>query len=351
MTIVLTGGGTGGHVIPALALLPELKKNFNKIVFIGGSGIEKKLSLAENLEFYETVNIGFNRSKFRKNFKIPFTLLKGISQAKKILKQVRPNVIFSKGGYASLPTVIAGRFLNIPVVSHESDFTLGLANKIAFKVNATILTSFPQTAKSNNKFIYTGFPLREQLFKGNGERVKQKLGIKNSKTTILIIGGSSGSQAINDAIFDAMPILEKNHTIIHLTGTGKKINYKSSSYYALEYANNIEDFYNLADIVISRAGAGAISELSALKKHTVLIPLPKGNSRGDQQQNAEYAIKFGATVLMQNNLSNNTLLEAISKSKKTAMQPLSPVANKHIVNIIIEKANKNGNINTKTATK
>lgn len=351
MVIVLTGGGTGGHVIPALALLPELKTRFNRIVYIGGNGIEKKLAEAEGLEYYETASIGFNRSKLLKNFKIPFVLLKGISQAKKILKEVKPDVIFSKGGYVSLPTVIASRILHIPIVAHESDFSLGLANRIAYLLNAIILTSFPQTAEINSKFIYAGFPLRKKMFKGNGLQVKNSLNITSSKPVILIVGGSTGSQAINTAVLEALPTLVKNYTVIHLTGKGKKINYSNPNYFTLEYATNIEDFYNLADIVISRAGAGAVSELSMLCKHTVLIPLPKGNSRGDQIQNAKFASEYGATILLQEDLSCTALIDAVQRAKDNAMRPLSPVANYYIANILFGIAVKNRKIISKKATK
>ncbi|MEG1985490.1 MAG: UDP-N-acetylglucosamine--N-acetylmuramyl-(pentapeptide) pyrophosphoryl-undecaprenol N-acetylglucosamine transferase [Clostridia bacterium] len=340
-TIVLTGGGTGGHVIPALALLPELKKYFNKIYYFGGSGIEKQLATDEGLRYFEMPTLGFNRRHLLKNFKLPFVLFKSIRTAKKYLIETKPSVVFSKGGYVSLPTVIAARRLKIPVVAHESDLSLGLANKISQKFGATIATSFVKTAELNKNFIYTGFPLRDKLFLGNPNNAREQLKINSMRPTILFTGGSSGSVAINETLADALPNLLKTYNVVHLTGKNKKTTLKGDGYFQIEYSKNIEDLFALANIVVSRAGAGAVSELAALKKSVVLIPLPKGNSRGDQVENAKLAEKYGAIVLQQENLNKNSLLDAISQAKQKHMQPLSSAANSAITQLLLLNAKNN----------
>ena len=174
-TIVLTGGGTAGHVMPNLALLPELKKHFNRIVYIGTNGIEKKLAKGEGLEFFEIDATKLVRSLTLKNLAIPFKLLKSISQAKKLLKEINPNVVFSKGGFVSIPVAIAAKKLKIPVLTHESDLSLGLANKIISLYSNKTLTAFEKTAEGKKNFVYCGCPVREQIFKGNKNELDFKL--------------------------------------------------------------------------------------------------------------------------------------------------------------------------------
>ncbi len=336
--IVLTGGGTGGHVIPALALLPELKKSFSSIAYIGGDGIEKRLAMDAGLNYFEIKTVGFNRSHLLKNFKLPYVLCKSVSRAKSYLKDICPDVVFSKGGYIGLPVVIAAKQLKIPVVAHESDLSLGLANKISYAFGAQIITSFQKTAVENKNFLWLGFPVREALFNGNKNLAKKSLNLTNSRPTLLVIGGSTGSAAINNSLLEALPTLLKTYNVVHITGKNKAIDYKAENYCQLEYAENIGDLLALADVVVSRAGAGAISELGALKKSAVLIPLPKGNSRGDQVENAEFAKDYGAIVLKQKNLSSQSLIDAINTAEKTQMRPFSPPANVAICDLLLSLA-------------
>ena len=176
-TIVLTGGGSGGHVIPILALLPEIKENFDKIYFVGGSGIEKTLVKDHDVFYHEIHTVGLDRTHVFKNLKIPFVLFKAVREQKRFLREIHPDVVFSKGGFISLPTVLAARKLKIPCVAHESDLSLGLANRIAGKKGATILTGFDKTATLSDDFIYVGFPLRKEVEFGNASAAVKKYGL------------------------------------------------------------------------------------------------------------------------------------------------------------------------------
>lgn len=341
-TIVLTGGGTAGHVLPALAIVPELKKKFDRICYIGGSGVEKTLAMDAELPYFETETAKFRRSLSLKNFAIPFKLIKGVKEATEHLKRLKPAVVFGKGGYVSLPSVIAAKKLGIPVVVHESDFSLGLANKIAEKhFGAKVLTAYPETAAENPSRIFVGFPLRDSLFTGQKERAARFLEFDGSRPVLLVVGGSSGSVAINEAVKAALPKLLETYDVVHVMGKNS-LRYSDSPHYKpIAYSEAIENLYALADVVVSRAGAGAVSELSALEKSAVLIPLPAGASRGDQLDNAYYAKKYGAVVLEQADLSTLTLLSAIAEAKSVKMRPMSPPANKKIADILFAVANGN----------
>lgn len=327
-TIVLTGGGTAGHVCPNINLSTELKKYFDKIVYIGTSnGIENKLIKTQtDYEYYSISAVKFTRKNLLKNISLPFKLSKSISEAKKILKKVNPSIIFSKGGYVSLPVVIASHKLKIPVISHESDISMGLANKVASKYSNLVCTNFEVTAKNNKKCIYTGSPLPiSQLTK---QEARIKLGIETTKPILLVTGGSQGAKAINDVIYKSLDQLTKNYYIIHLVGKGnynKKI--KSKDYKQIEFSNDIWTIFKASDFAISRAGANTISELLANKIPTIFIPLPKGISRGDQVDNSKYLEKLGvAKVIYQNELTpeklQNTLknLEIQSKNIISAIK-------------------------------
>ncbi len=346
-TIVLTGGGTAGHVIPNLALIPELKKNFDKIFYIGTKdGIEKKLVSALNsIEFKEIDAVKLIRKLTIKNFSIPCKLIKSVANAKKILKEINPNIIFSKGGYVSIPVAIAGWLLKIPVVTHESDISLGLANKIISKFSKCVFTSFEQTAKGKEKFIFTGSPIREQIFKGDSKKLK--LNFDKDKKTLLVMGGSLGAKAINDFINYYLDDLLKKYNILHITGKGKLNKTKIKNYYTVEYVNNIEDYFSMADYVISRAGANVIFELLSLNKPTILIPLPKAESRGDQIQNAKYFYdRKMCEMILQENLNKENLfktLNELEKNEKIIKRNIKSLnfydSNKKIVELLVKNCN------------
>lgn len=307
-TIVLTGGGTGGHVIPLLALLTELERYFDRIVYVGCGEPERGLATAEGLEFFEVPSPKFQRKLCWSNLAIPHELSRAVSAAKQLLNELQPAVILGKGGFASLPTVLAARKLKIPVIAHESDLSLGLANKIAERKGALLVTSFDTGGKT------VGLPLRESVYKGNADAVYGQIpGYDPAKKTLLVVGGSSGAAALN-AIVKESGKLTETYNVVHLTGKSFEAKPRAG-YLPLQYTNAMGDCYAAADVVVSRAGATAVAELSALCKRTVLVPLPKGRSRGDQEENAEYARAFGATVLRQNELTTENLLTAIKNAR------------------------------------
>ncbi|NCB48240.1 MAG: undecaprenyldiphospho-muramoylpentapeptide beta-N-acetylglucosaminyltransferase [Clostridia bacterium] len=313
-TIVLTGGGTGGHIIPNISLLPHLKKHFQKIFYIGTNGMEKELiSRQSGVTFIEIPAHKLNRANRIKNLALPFQLMKSICSCKKILKKIKPDVIFSKGGYVSVPVCIAGKMLKIPIVSHESDMTLGRANKLIYSISKKFCTSFDITCVGLKKAVFTGSPIRAQLQNGDKEKGYELSKVDGTRPTILVTGGSAGASDLNDIIQKILPKLLKKYNVIHLTGKNKmnkKIAYEN--YCQMEFCQNIEHLFKVCDVVISRAGSNAIYELLFLKKPMLLIPLPKGISRGDQVENAKYFEKKNfATVLEQSNMTEKTLMDSI----------------------------------------
>lgn len=320
-TIVLTGGGTAGHVTPSLALIPELKKRFDKIIYVGSRrGIEKELAKKEGLPFYYVPTAKLERKFTLKNALIPAKLLFAISESKKLLKSLRPSVVFSKGGYVALPVVIAAKKLGIPVVSHESDMTVGLANKIGAKYSKLFLTSFDCTKTDCKKTVFTGSPIRENLFTRYDRRqLLKKYGFSGRKKLLLIFGGSSGSQSINEITKKCLYKLINRYDVIHICGKGKGENEREKGYLQLPFCEDIGELFFLADLVVSRAGANSLFELTALKKPTLAIPLPKGNSRGDQIDNADYFKKRKMIeVLLEEDMSEKSFLQAVSKLESNA---------------------------------
>ncbi|HPD02272.1 MAG TPA: UDP-N-acetylglucosamine--N-acetylmuramyl-(pentapeptide) pyrophosphoryl-undecaprenol N-acetylglucosamine transferase [Eubacteriales bacterium] len=308
--ILLSGGGTGGHVFPCLALIPELRVYFSDIWYMGGSGIEKEQAALHGIPFFEVESPKLVRKPTPKNLTVPFGLLKARGKAVDILKDLKPSVVFGKGGYASLPAMLAAAKLGIPKIAHESDFSLGLANKIAKAAGARIITAFPIG------FETVGMPLRREIYFGNRENALKlmKDGYFERKPFLLVVGGSGGAAAINAAVYGALESLLAKYNVIHIAGKGAEFKIRRKGYSELKFSDSIWDLYVAADVVVSRSGATALAELSALRKKAVLIPLPKGRSRGDQVENAEYAKKFGAHVLNQEALNGKSLLAAVEKA-------------------------------------
>ncbi len=309
-TIVLTGGGTAGHVVPNLALKTYLQPHFGKLAYIGSfSGIEKNLvNSTGGFEYYGIDTVKLRRNKIFANFAIPYKFTRGVHQAKDILKKLNPAVVFSKGGYVSLPVVIAAHQLGIPVVAHESDLTMGLANKLSKHACSCICTTFKQTAdKIGKKGLYTGSPL--EIHKS----ARPAFLATNKKPVLLITGGSLGAKAINEAAFGCAKELCSAFYCIHQVGKNQicpSINY--SDYKQVEFADNMADLMQAADIVVCRAGSNTIFELAHYGKPMLLIPLPKGASRGDQVDNAKYFESQGfAKVLQQSDLDTDTLLKNV----------------------------------------
>lgn len=317
--IVLTGGGTAGHVTPNMAIIPSLREKGYDIHYIGSyDGIEKKLIEEMGIPYHGIATGKLRRYFDLKNFSDPFRVIKGFSQAKALMKELKPDVVFSKGGFVSVPVVLAASSKKIPCIIHESDMTPGLANKIAIPKADKVCCNFPETVEKlpEGKAVVTGTPIRKELFDGNAANAMSFCGFKEVRPTLLIIGGSSGSVRVNEAIWSCLDEILKTYNVIHLCGkgnlnnslTGKK-NYMQFEYIKQELANLLA----LADVVVSRAGANAICELLALKKPSVLIPLSLEASRGDQILNARSFDNSGyAKLLMEEDVNDTSLLEAIN---------------------------------------
>ncbi len=318
--IVFTGGGTAGHVTPNIALFPKLNELGYEIFYMGSyDGIEKKLIEDFNIPYYGIATGKFRRYFDPKNFSDPFRVLKGMREAKKILKQIAPDVLFSKGGFVSVPVVRAAASLGIPCIVHESDMTPGLANKLCIPVAKKVCCNFPETFKllPTSKAVLTGSPIRKELAAGNKEAGYRLCGFTPAKPVIMVIGGSLGSAAINQAVRDVLPELLKDFQVVHLCGKEKMDNLllTTEGYKQFEYIKSeLKDIFAIADIVISRAGANAISELLALKKPNILIPLPAANSRGDQIMNAKSFESQGFSIVIdEDDLTNKLFLEKIQE--------------------------------------
>ena len=316
--IVLTGGGTAGHVTPNIALLPALKEAGFEAEYIGSyNGIEKDLITKEGIP-YHGISSGKLRRYFDwKNFSDPFRVIKGYGQARSLLKKIQPSIVFSKGGFVSVPVVLAAKSLHIPAILHESDMTPGLANKIAMKGAVKICCNFPETIKylPEGKGVLTGSPIRQQLLHGDRQKALEFTGLKGDRHILLIIGGSLGSVFINNAVRGALDDLLQKFEIIHLCGKGNldpTLDGKDG-YVQYEYiSKELPDLFAAADLVISRAGANAICELLALHKPNILIPLSRNASRGDQILNAESFKKQGFSyVIEEEDVNEKTLTEAI----------------------------------------
>lgn len=316
-TIILTGGGSAGHCTPHLAILPYLKKYFDKIYYIGSKdGIEKDIIAKTGIPYFHVSCAKLNRKFTLKNLTIPFKLYKGIVDAEKIIDELKPDVIFSKGGFVSVPTVIAAHKRKIPVISHESDITAGLANKIISRFSLKVLTSFPCTAKEFKNGEYVGSPIRNLTPHKSKSEILASFGFTGNKPVLLIIGGSLGSVAINSAVMGALDDLLKKFDVIHICGKGNlNAGINKKGYYQTEFITAVEDVFSISDVCVSRAGSNTVFELLSLKKPCVLIPLPKGASRGDQVLNAEFFNKKGlCKVLDQSSLSEKTLALSVNSA-------------------------------------
>lgn len=351
--ILLTGGGTAGHVTPNIALLPELKNRGYEIKYMGSyDGIEKKLIEELGIDY-----IGISSGKLRryfsaKNFTDPFRVIKGFSEAKRFMKEYRPDVVFSKGGFVSVPVVLAADKYKIPVIIHESDMTPGLANKIAIPHARKVCHNFPETAQylPNGKSVLTGSPIRAELLSGNKATGLSMCGFTSDKPVIMIIGGSLGAASVNNVVRESLDELLKHYQVVHLCGKGKlDTSLKSEKgYIQFEYIKDeLKDLFAMSEVIISRAGANAICEILALKKPNILIPLPAHASRGDQILNAESFQKQGfSEVLSEDVLTPKLLTDTINKVYQNRNNYIHAMENspskdsiKTIMDLIDEAAN------------
>ncbi len=316
--IILTGGGTAGHVTPNIALLPALQEKGYKISYIGSyNGMEKKLIEEQNIPYYGISSGKLRRYFDLKNFSDPFRVQKGYMESRDLIKKLKPDVIFSKGGFVSVPVVAAAGRSRVPVIIHESDMTPGLANKLSFRFSTKICCNFPETVDKlpKGKAVLTGTPIRQELLHGDAGAGRAFCGLKSGLPVLLIIGGSQGSASVNEKVRAILPALLREFQVVHLCGKGKMdaslIN--TPGYVQYEYIQQeLPDLFALSDIVISRAGANAICELSALAKPNLLIPLSVNASRGDQILNARSFEKQGfSAVLEEEEITDDRLLETI----------------------------------------
>lgn len=344
--IVLTGGGTAGHVTPNMALMPSLKEQGFDVHYIGSyDGIEKRLIEEMKIPYY-----GISTGKLRryfdpKNFSDPFRVIKGFHEAKQILKTIKPDVVFSKGGFVSVPVVRAAAALKIPCIIHESDMTPGLANKLCIPVATKVCCNFPETLSMipNQKAVLTGSPIREELAKGNRYRAMELCHFYEGKPVIMVIGGSLGAAGVNQLVRDALPQLLEDFQIVHICGRDKVDNLllTTEGYKQFEYVKeDLKDLFAMADIVISRAGANAICELLALHKPSLLIPLPATSSRGDQILNARsFEAQGFAMVEDEDDLTAHILVEKVHElyfNRQTYISAMENCSQRDAIRIIMQ---------------
>ena len=341
--IILTGGGTAGHVTPNIALIPELKKRGFEIHYIGSkTGIEKELIGNFDIPYY-----GISSGKLRryfdvKNFTDPFRILKGYSEAKKLIKKIKPDVIFSKGGFVTVPVVKAASRQKVPCVLHESDISPGLANRLCIPSATAICANFPETIANlpEDKAYLTGTPIRSELFSGNRLKGLDFCGFTANKPVILVIGGSLGSVRVNEAVREILPKLLEKYQVIHLCGKDKvdESLKQTEGYVQFEYIQKeLCDLLDAADLVISRAGANAICELLALHKTNIQIPLSLEESRGDQILNAASFEKLGYSIVIQEEeVTDEKLLAAVNEAFDNKEKYIAAM-NKSQLNNSIEK--------------
>ena len=315
--IVLTGGGTAGHVSPNIALLPYLEEAGYEITYIGSkNGIEKNLIADFGLPY-----VGISTGKLRryfdvKNFTDPFRVIHGYREARKFLKKYKPDVVFSKGGFVSVPVVRAAGALRIPCVIHESDMTPGLANKLCFGSAKKICCNFPETLEMlpAGKAVLTGTPIRGELFTGDRDRGLEVCGFTEDKPVLMVMGGSQGAVSVNNAVRANLPKLLETFQVVHLCGKGhaEAALDDVEGYRQFEYVKEeLKNIFAVADLLVSRAGANAICEIVALHKPSLLIPLPTKGSRGDQILNANSFAKQGFCEVLEDEKATDFLLEKV----------------------------------------
>ncbi|MDY4138840.1 MAG: undecaprenyldiphospho-muramoylpentapeptide beta-N-acetylglucosaminyltransferase [Eubacteriales bacterium] len=319
--IVLTGGGTLGHVTPHLSLIPHLLQAGYEIHYIGTEkGMEAEKIRSVSGVTYHAVQSGKLRRYFSwQNFIDPFKVIAGAFQSARLMGKIKPDVVFSKGGFVAVPVVFGAWLHRVPVVCHESDLTPGLANRLCAPFARKIATTFPECAQAlGPKAEMTGTPLRPELFRGSRARGLSLLGFDGSRPILLMMGGSSGAQAVNKALREALPRLTKQFDVAHICGKGNLDEglQGMSGYRQLEFLDaELPDALACADLVLSRAGSNALCEFQALCKPMLLVPYPKGASRGDQILNAQSLQKRGlARVLLQEDMTADTLVRALDET-------------------------------------
>ncbi|MFJ3229034.1 UDP-N-acetylglucosamine--N-acetylmuramyl-(pentapeptide) pyrophosphoryl-undecaprenol N-acetylglucosamine transferase [Streptomyces sp. NPDC086783] len=301
MKIAITGGASAGHVVPALAVASQLRDRGAELVFLGRENtIEHDYSRRADIPFRHVPSAGLRRHRSASNLLMPFTVTRGIIAAYTALRREKPDALFSKGSYVSVPVGIGAALARVPVVIHESDHSLGLANKILGRLATTICLSVaasgPTPRWMRNKTQVTGLPLRADLADAKPDALQTRLGVPADKRVLLIFCGSSGSQRINAAVRTQLDALAEQYSVLHVVGKGNLDPQFAdrAGYWQLEYLHDdMPHALALADLVIGRAGATTLAELTALELPAVLVPLPASVSRGDQLDNARaYAEQY-----------------------------------------------------------
>ena len=319
--IAFTGGGTVGHVSVNLSLIPTALEKGHQVFYIGSkNGIEREMieSQLSNIKYYPISSGKLRRYLSFENAKDVFKVLKGILDARRVLKKEKPDLLFSKGGFVSVPVVIAARSLNIPTIIHESDLTPGLANKISLKFSKKIYTTFEDTLKylPKDKADFVGATIREDLKEGNQQKGYEITGFDSDKKVLLVMGGSLGSKKLNDIIRENLEALLHDYQIIHLTGHGLvDESYKQKGYIQYEFVKEeLTHLLSITDTVVSRAGSNAIYEFLTLRIPMLLIPLGLDQSRGDQIDNAKYFESKGyGQMIPEDQLTQFKLLEQLKQ--------------------------------------
>ena len=332
-TIVFAGGGTAGHIMPNIALIDMLKYDF-ACVYVGGDGMEQNICRARGIPFFAIDTVKLRRDKLLSNIGVPFKLRSCVKKAKRALEEINPCLVFSKGGYAALPVVLAS---SSPVLCHESDFSAGLTTKLSKRKAQKVLCAFEPCAKKFKNGMFVGTPLNQSLYRGTKDAAAY--GLNGAKPIIAVVGGSSGAESINRTVLELLPELLKKYQVIHMTGKNKSGGKTERGYCPIEFELDMARLYATADIIVTRAGANALAECIALKKPTIAVPLEKA-SRGDQLQNAEYYGGLGAiNVLREAGLKNNLLsaIDDVTDQKQkyiTAMNGIDVDGTKKIVSVI-----------------
>ena len=316
--VVVTGGGTAGHVIPALPVAQALLDVGSTVHFVGStSGLEERLIAPLGIPYH-----GLQAGKLRRYFSLEnlvdvLRVAFGIVQARRLLARIRPVVVFSKGGFVSFPVVVGAWLNGIPVVAHESDLTPGLANRLAMRFTTTLCVNFEGTRAEHARVVVTGTPLRRELLRGDGARGRQRLGIDAKRPVLLVVGGSLGAARLNEVLRAALNQLLDDYDVVHVCGAGKTDGSLATlrGYTQREYVSDEwGDIIAAADVVVSRAGANALYEWLVLGKPHLLVPLPRAASRGDQIENAAYAESRGwSMVLAEDELNGETLVAGVAK--------------------------------------
>lgn len=340
--IILTGGGTAGHVTPNLALIPRLKDDGWEIHYIGAAGSveETLITQVEGVNFH-TVSVGKLRRYFDvKNFSDPFRVVNGVRQATGLIRKLNPNVVFSKGGFVSVPVVYGAKLNGVPVVSHESDMTPGLANRICIPSADKVCCNFPETMPylPEEKAVLSGSPIRAELLTGDRKTGLDYAHFTGEKPVILVIGGSLGSVTVNNAVRAVLPEILETFDVIHICGKGNldESLIGKPGYKEYEYVDKpLRHLFACADLMISRAGANSICEILALRKPNILIPLSAQASRGDQILNARSFAKQGFSALLEEEvLTSETLMHAIRDTWENRETYIAKMSESHLNNAV-----------------